>query len=308
MEASITFKSVAKKIKNETLLAELTFGIEKNTVFSMVGPNGSGKSTILKLICGLLYKDKGSIYVKGYDIDTKIDEIKSIIGYMPQKNQMDNELTILENISLYAQLNGFSKDDAIKNSKLISEKLNLNQHLNKFPSNLSFGTLRLVSFARAIVHNPEILILDEPTLNLDPLNRDLIWNYINEIKHDKTVFYATQNFYESQEYSNRIAILYDGSIKFNGTFDFLVKNTFGLARFMISFSDKIPDFVKKNLSLRPNIIKPTMIDKKLKFYSTDKMEFFKILKECISNDIKDIDSSKCSLEDIFRGINPGDID
>jgi ABC-2 type transport system ATP-binding protein len=172
MEASITFKSVAKKIKNETLLAELTFGIEKNTVFSMVGPNGSGKSTILKLICGLLYKDKGSIYVKGYDIDTKIDEIKSIIGYMPQKNQMDNELTILENISLYAQLNGFSKVDAIKSSKLISEKLNLNQHLNKFPSDLSFGALRLVSFARAIVHSPEILILDEPTLNLDPLNRD----------------------------------------------------------------------------------------------------------------------------------------
>ena len=308
MEASITFKSVAKRIKNETLLAELTFGIEKNTVFSMVGPNGSGKSTILKLICGLLYKDKGSIYVKGYDVDTKIDEIKSIIGYMPQNNQMDNELTILENISLYAQLNGFSKDDAIKNSKLISEKLNLKQYLNKFSSDLSFGTLRLVSFARAIVHNPEILILDEPTLNLDPLNRDLIWNYINEIKHNKTVFYTTQNFYESQEHSNRIAILYDGSIKFNGTFDYLVKNTFGLARFIISFSDEIPDFVKKNLSVRPNIIKPTMIDKKLKFYSTDKMEFFKILKECINNDIKDIDSSKCSLEDIFRGIHPGDIE
>ena len=308
MEASITFKSVAKKIKNDTLLAELSFGVEKNTVFSIVGPNGSGKTTILKLICGLLYKDKGSIYVKGFDIDTKIHEIRSIIGYMPQKNQMDNELTILDNISLYAQLHGFNKDEAIKNSELISEKLKLNQYLNKFPNDLSYGTLRLVSFARAIVHNPEILILDEPTLNLDPLNRDLIWNYINEIKNNKTVFYATQNFYESQEYSNRIAILYGGTIKYNGTFDYLVKNTFGLARFMISFSDKIPDYVKKNISISPNIIKPTMIDNKLKFYSTDKMEFFRILKDCINNDINDLDSSKCSLEDIFRGIEPGDID
>ncbi len=306
MEASITFKSVAKKIKNETLLAELTFGVEKNTIFSIVGPNGSGKSTIIKLICGLLYKDKGSIYVKGYDVDTKIDEIKSIVGYMPQQNHMDNELTILENISLYAQLHGFNQDEAVENSKIISEKLNINKYLNKFPDDLSFGTLRMVSFARALIHKPEILILDEPTLNLDPLNRDLIWNYINEIKHERTVFYATQNFHESQEYSNRIAILYGGTIKYNGTFEYLVKNTFGLARFVISFSDKIPDFIKKNISLRPNIIKPTMIDNKLKFYSTDKMEFFKIIKECINNDINEIDSSKCSLEDIFRGIDPGD--
>ena len=308
MEASITFKSVAKKIKNETLLAELTFGVEKNTIFSIVGPNGAGKSTILKLICGLLYKDKGSIYVKGYDIDTKLDEIRTIIGYMPQNNQMDNELSILENISIYAQLNGLKTNDAMERTKLISEKLNIHQYLDKSPKDLSFGTLRIVSFARSIVHNPEILILDEPTLNLDPLNRDLIWNYINEIKHNKTIFYATQNFYESQEYSNRIAILYDGTIKYNGTFEYLVKNTFGLARFMISFEDKIPDFIKKGLSLKPNVIKPTMIDNKLKFYSTDKMEFFKILKECINNDINDIDSSKCSLEDIFKGINPGDID
>ena len=100
--------------------------------------------------------------------------------------------------------------------------------------------------------------------------------------------------------------IYGWTIKYNGTFEYLVKNTFGLARFVISFSDKIPDFIKKNISLRPNIIKPTMIDNKLKFYSTDKMEFFKIIKECINNDINEIDSSKCSLEDIFRGIDPGD--
>ena len=306
MEASITFKSVAKKNKDETLLAELTFGIEKNTIFSIVGPNGSGKSTILKLVCGLIYKDKGSIYVKGYDLDNKLEEIKSIIGYMPQNNQLDDDLTILENISLYAQLNGYSKGEAIENSKFITEKLNLTKYIDCYPNDLSFSLLRLVSFARAVVHNPEILILDEPTLYLDPINRDLVWNYLNEIKDNKTIFYATQNFYESQEHSNRIAILYEGSIKYNGTFSYLVKNTFGLARFMLSFSNGIPDSIKKSLSLRPNIIKPTMIDNKLKFYSNDKMEFFKILKESINCDINDLDSSKCSLEDIFKGINPGD--
>jgi len=308
MEASITFKSVAKVVNNNTLLAELTFGVEKNTTFVLVGPNGSGKTAILKLICGIINKDKGSIYIKGYDIDVKSHEIKSIIGYMPQKNDIDNELKIIDNICIYAQLHGLSEKQSKEKCLLIADKLNFTDYLYSYPEDLSYGILRLVLFSRAIIHDPEILILDEPTSNLDPIYRELIWDYINEINHNKTIFYTTQNFYEAQEHSDRIAILYDGSIKFNGTFEYLVKNTFGLARFMISYNKEIPEEIKKNISLNPKIIKPTMLNNKLKFYSTNKSEFFKILKDSILNDVNDIDSAKCSLEDIFRGIEPGDID
>ena len=308
MEASITFKSVAKVVNNNTLLAELTFGVEKNTTFVLVGPNGSGKTAILKLICGLINKDKGSIYIKGYDMDVKSNQIKSIIGYMPQKNDIDNELKIIDNICIYGQLHGLSEKEAKERCLLIAEKLNFSDYLYSYPENLSYGMLRLVLFSRAIIHDPEILILDEPTSNLDPIYRELIWNYIDEIKNNKTVFYTTQNFYEAQDHSDRIAILYDGTIKFNGTFEYLVENTFGLARFIISFNDQIPEDIKKSVSINPKIIRPTMLNNKLKFYSTNKNEFFKILKESIMNDIIDIDSAKCSLEDIFKGIEPGDID
>ena len=112
MEASITFKSVAKQFNDEKSLAELTFGVEKNTILALVGPNDSGKSSILKMICGLIFKDKGSIYIKGYDTNLKMNKIKSLIGYMPQKIDFDYELNIFENIYIYALLHGMPKEDA----------------------------------------------------------------------------------------------------------------------------------------------------------------------------------------------------
>jgi len=308
MEASITFKSVAKKIKDETLLAELTFGVEKNTKFALVGPNGSGKSIILKLICGFIQKDKGSIYVKGYDSDINSTKIKSIIGYMPQKNEIDKELNLYENLCLYGELSGMNSNEVHQRCLELAEKLNFIHYLYEYPNKIPYGSVRLALLARALIHNPEILILDQPTSGLDPINRELVWNYLNTIKGDKTIFYSTQNFFDAQDQSDRIAILYNGTIKFNGTFNYLVKNTFGMTKFIISFADNIPKDITKNLSLNPKIIKPIVIDNKLQFYSSDKSVFFQILKQHIMNDIDDLDSSKCSLEDIFKGIQPGEIE
>ena len=306
MEASITFKSVGKKFNDETLIAELSFGIEKNTKFVLLGPNGSGKSTILKLVCGLLYKDKGSIYVKGHDINVKSNKIKSIIGYMPQIIDIDSNLTIFENIYLYAQLHGLNNLDAKERTLSILNELNIINFQHSYPKNLSYAVLRIAMFARASVHNPKIMLLDEPTLNLDPVFKEVIWKYIYEFCSERTVFYSTQNFKEAEDNSDRIAILYDGAIKYSGSFDYLVENTYGLARFVIAFKSEIPDAIKKNISLNSKIIKPVIVDNRLKFYSTDKTEFFKILKDSFSADICDIDSSKCSLEDIFKGIDEGE--
>ena len=145
-------------------------------------------------------------------------------------------------------------------------------------------------------------------MGLDPVNRELIWNYLDSIRKDKTIFYSTQNFFEAQEESDRIAILYDGTIKFNGTFNYLVENTFGMTKFTILFTDNIPKDIIKKLSVNPKIIKPVLSENKLQFYSTEKSIFFQILKEYIIDDITDFDSSKCSLEDIFKGIQPGEIE
>jgi len=303
MEASITFKSVAKKIKDDTLLADLSFGVEKGTRFAIVGPNASGKSTIIKLISGILQKDKGSIYIKGFDMNLKSNEIKNIVGYMPQISEFDHDINIIDNLSIYGQLFGLTKENVMNKIKKLSKSLNFSDYLFSYPNELSTGVKRIVMFARSIIHNPEIILLDEPTANIDPTNRDIIWTYILNNLKDSTILYTTNNFDDAQQYSHRIAMLYDGNIKYNGTFDYLVENTHGLARFTIAFKNKISEELIKNISLNPKIIKPNISENVLKFYSTDKLEYFKILKFALDMEINDIDISKCTLEDIFKGIN-----
>ena len=303
MEASITFKSVAKKINDETLLADLSFGVEKGTRFAIVGPNASGKSTIIKLLSGILQKDKGSIYIKGFDMNLKSNEIKNLVGYMPQVSEFDHEINVIDNLSIYGQLFGLTKENVMYEIKRLSKSLNFSNYLFSYPNELSIGVKRILMFARSIIHNPEIILLDEPTANVDPTNRDTIWNYILNNLQDSTILYTTNNFDDAQQYSHRIAMLYDGNIKYNGTFDYLVENTHGLARFTIVFKDKMSEELIKNISLNPKIIKPNISENVLKFYSTDKLEYFKILKFALDMEINDIDISKCTLEDIFKGIN-----
>ena len=306
MEASITFKSVGKKYNNETLLADLSFGIEKNTKFALVGPNGAGKSTILKLVSGLVYKDRGSIYIKGHDTCIKSNQIKSILGYMPQKIDFDYDLSIYNNTFFYGQLHGMNAFQAKEKTLSLFNTLKISEYKDCFPGNVNFSINRIAMFARAIIHSPEVVLLDEPTMNLDPMYKEIIWDYIYNDFDNRTLFYTTQNFKEAEENSDRIAILYDGVIKYNGTFDYLVKNTYGLAKFSISFENEIPEFIKKSILLNTKIISPNFTDNKLMFYSTDKLEFYKILKEAFTAEINDIDSSKCTLEDIFKRISQGE--
>ena len=269
MEASITFKSVAKQFNSESSLAELTFGVEKNTILVLVGPNDSGKSSILKMICGMIYKDKGSIYIKGYDTNVKINQIKSLIGYMPQNIDLDKNLNIFENIYIYALLHGISREEAKEKTNIILKELKISKYSKQNISELSYGIIRVAMFARAVIHNPEIILLDEPTSNLDPLYSESIWNYIINVNKNKTVFYTTHNFKEAQDYSDRIIVLFNGTIKYNGTFENLVKNTFGLTRFIITYKERVPEHINKRISLNSNIVRPIIVKNQLKFYSTD---------------------------------------
>ena len=222
---------------------------------------------------------------------------------MPQISEFDNDLSIIDNLLFYGQLFGLSKENTLIRIKDLAKKLDFSSYLFSYPSNVSYGIKRIIMFARSIVHNPDVLLLDEPTTNVDPVNRELIWNFILNSLEEKTVLFTTSNFSDAQEYSQRIAILYDGNIKYNGTFEYLVENTHGLSMFSIVFKNKISEELVKNISLNPKIIKPTVSDNVLKFYSTDKQEYFKILKFSLDTDINDIDISKCSLSDIFKGIN-----
>ena len=308
MEASITFKEVGKTIGNRILLADLSFGVEKGTTFVLIGENGSGKSIILKLLVGLIEKNTGSVYIQGKDISTRSAETRSICGYMPQTINLDDELTVMENLSIYGQLHGLTSAQATSNALYWAEILGFTQLLKKYPYKLSHGFQRKVLFARSLIHDPEVLLLDEPTSDLDPHSRSSIWNVLDKLQKSKTIIFVTQNFTEAERYADRIAILHNGNIKMDGSLERLIETTHGLTRYRLVFTEEPPEEFMVKLEKYPRVRRPTLKGLELEFYSRERKQFFNVLKLALDYSLSDLDTSICSLRDLYLGLTEGGLE
>jgi len=308
MEASITLKSIAKRFDNNTLLADLSFGVEKGTTFVLIGANGSGKSIILKLLVGIVEKDAGIAYIHGKDIKTRSKEIRSITGYMSQNIDLDEELSVFENLVIHGRLHGLNYNDSKKNTIHYSELLDFSNSLNSFPRNLSYGDKRKIMFAKAIVHNPEVLLLDEPTKGLDPHSKNKIWDIIDKFYSNKTILFATQNLEEAEKYADRIAILHNGNIKMDGTLERLIETTHGLSKYVLSFSDQPPKEFLDKINENPRILKPSLNGLDFEFYSRERKQFFHAMKLALDFNLDDINTSACRLRDLFIGLTDGGLE
>ena len=308
MEASITLNSIGKTFNNSTLLADLSFGVEKGTTFALIGSNSSGKSTILKLLVGIVEKDAGIAYINGKDIHTRSKEIRSITGYMSQNIDLDDELSILENLIINGRLHGLDHKTAKENSINYLEHLGSIDLVKLHPKDLSYGQKRKIMFIRSILHNPEVLLLDEPTKGLDPHSRNKIWDIINKFIPRKTILFSTQNLEEAEKYADRIAILHEGNIKMDGTLERLIETTHGLSRYVLSFSS-LPsqDFFDK-IKENPRILKPSFNGLDFEFYSREKKQFFNVLNIALNFSLDDIDVSTCKLRDLFVGLTDGGLE
>jgi ABC-type multidrug transport system ATPase subunit len=308
VEASITFKAVGKTIRNKTLLADLSFGVEKGSTFVLIGESGSGKSIILKLLVGLIEKDTGSVYVQGQDTSTRSTETRSICGYMPQIINLDDEITIMENLSIYGQLHGLTSVKAINNTLYWAEILGFTQFLKQYHNKLAYGFQRKVLFARALVHDPEVLLLDEPTIGMDPHSRSVVWDVLDKLHKSKTILFATQNFAEAERYADRIAILHEGNIKMDGSLERLIETTHGLTRYRLVFSEKPPEEFMIKLEQYPRVQRAHLKGLELEFYSRERKQFFNVLKLALNYSLSDMDTSICSLRDLYLGLTEGGLE
>ena len=308
MEASITLKAIGKTFRDNILLADLSFGVEKGSTFVILGENGAGKSVLLKLLVGLIEKDVGMAYIHGKDISTRGDEIRSITGYMPQTIDLDDELTVLENLEIFGRLHNLSTSDSHNSALKWAEQLNFENNLHRMPGDLSYGNKRLVQFARALVHDPEVIILDEPTKGLDPHRRAKVWDILDKLHQHKTILFASQNFAEAERYADRIAILHDGNIKMDGTLERLFETTHGLTRYRLSFSNPPTDDFMEKLKRFPRILRPQVKGVELEFYSRERKQFFNALELALKEEIVDIDTSICRLQDLFVGLTDGGLE
>jgi ABC-2 type transport system ATP-binding protein len=195
----------------------ISFGIKKGELFALLGPNGAGKTTTISMLCCLLKPSAGTALVMGHDIAKESYEVKKRLGVSPQETTLSEHLNSIENLEMVARLHGLPAAKAHKWSKLLLETMGLESRAKDQVRKFSGGMKRRLSIAMALIHDPEILVLDEPTLGLDPQARRAVWDYISRLKGEKTVLLTTHYMEEADTLADRIGIIDQGKIVALGT-------------------------------------------------------------------------------------------
>lgn len=213
MDEVIKIKNISKSYGNLLAVDNISFKVKKGEFFSFLGINGAGKSTTIKMIVGELFPDHGEIKVCDKDIKTDADEIKRKIGVVFQDSLLDKTLSVYDNLKYRAALYGITGEEFKERYKSLFQIFSLEDISHRKVSTLSGGQKRRVDIARALIHNPEILILDEPTTGLDPGSRNSIWKIINNLrKKDNLTVFLTTHYMEEADDSDYIVILDKGHV------------------------------------------------------------------------------------------------
>ena len=218
MENIIEIDGLYKSFKEVKAVQNLSFRVKKGELFAFLGVNGAGKSTTISIMCGQLKKDAGSVKISGVDLDENADGIKRDLGVVFQNSVLDKALTVKDNLESRASLYGIFGKDFDNRLKELSKLLEFEDLLNRAVGKLSGGQRRRVDIARALLHKPKILILDEPTTGLDPQTRKLLWCVVDDLRkqEEMTVFLTTHYMEEATE-ADFVVILDSGKIVAEGT-------------------------------------------------------------------------------------------
>lgn len=191
---------------------KLNIDIGDGEIFGLLGPNGAGKSTTIRMLCGILLPSEGNAQVYGYDVTKDPERIKNVIGYMSQQFGLYNDLTVEENIEFFARIYLPSYGDAVKARDKIISEMNLEKYRPALTSTLSGGWKQRLALACAIVHNPKILFLDEPTAGIDPVARRQLWDILYKLSEQGTTLFVTTHYMEEAERCHRIGFMWNGNL------------------------------------------------------------------------------------------------
>jgi ABC-2 type transport system ATP-binding protein len=228
MKNIIEVKNLTKKFKDFIAVDNISFTVGKGEVFAFLGPNGAGKTTTIKMLTTLLHPTSGEITINGFDPLTEQNKARRSFGIVFQDPSLDDELTAFENLEFHGVLYGLN-DKKIRRARIqeMLEFVELWDRKNDLVKKFSGGMKRRLEIARGLIHLPDILFLDEPTIGLDPQTRNHIWNYIEKLNKERqlTVFLTTHYMEEAEKMAQRIAIIDHGKIVANGTAEELKKQT-----------------------------------------------------------------------------------
>ncbi|MBZ5856839.1 ABC transporter ATP-binding protein [Flavihumibacter profundi] len=209
----ISVRNLTKRFGSFTAVDNITFDIEQGEIFGFLGANGAGKTTAMRMLCGLSRPTSGEASVAGYDLYKNANRIKENIGYMSQKFSLYEDLTIRENIRFYGGIYGLSLSDIRSKTNLLVKKLKLEDSINSLVKSLPLGWKQKLALSVAMIHDPKIVFLDEPTGGVDPITRREFWTLIFEAADRGTTVFVTTHYMDEAEYCNRVAIMVDGQVE-----------------------------------------------------------------------------------------------
>lgn len=224
-ETVIKTEKLTKRFGDFVAANEISFEVYRCEIFGFLGANGAGKTTAMRMLCGLSKPTSGNATIAGYNIYKQTELIKRNIGYMSQKFSLYDDLTVLENIRFFGGIYGLTDEQLKLKSQALIAQLGLRKETKKLVSSLPLGWKQKLSFSVAMLHEPKIVFLDEPTGGVDPVTRRQFWDLIYEAADRGVTIFVTTHYMDEAEYCNRISIMVDGKIEALDT-PYALKKTF----------------------------------------------------------------------------------
>lgn len=213
METIITAKELTKRFGSFIATNAISFEVEKGEIFGFLGANGAGKTTAMRMLCGLLTPTSGTATVAGFDVYKEPEKIKRNIGYMSQKFSLYEDMTVKENIRFYGGIYGLTDAQIRERTVRLLQELQMKDIENKMVKSLPLGWKQKLSFSVALLHDPQIVFLDEPTGGVDPVTRRQFWELIYDAAGKGITVFVTTHYMDEAEYCHRVSIMVDGRIR-----------------------------------------------------------------------------------------------
>ncbi|MFL5617143.1 MAG: ABC transporter ATP-binding protein [Gemmatimonadaceae bacterium] len=216
-EAAIEVRGLTRRFGTFTAVDAISFGVAAGEVFGFLGANGAGKTTAIRMLIGLLAPSGGSARVAGFEVATEAEQVKRNIGYMSQRFSLYEDLTVRENITLYGGIYGLSDRAIAERTASLVERLDLGRDLDTRVKSIPLGWKQKLAFSVAVLHDPKVVFLDEPTGGVDPITRRQFWELIYATAAQGTTVFVTTHYMDEAEYCDRVSIMVDGRIAALGT-------------------------------------------------------------------------------------------
>ncbi len=209
----ISVRNLTKRFGQFTAVNSISFDVQAGEIFGFLGANGAGKTTAMRMLSGLSYPTEGEGTVLGFDVTKQGEQIKQHIGYMSQRFSLYDDLTVMENIELFAGIYGMTQSETLHSANNLFKRLEFDSERNTLVADLPLGWKQKLAFSIASLHAPKLIFLDEPTGGVDPITRRQFWELIYEAAQAGTTVFVTTHYMDEAEYCSRVSIMVDGEIR-----------------------------------------------------------------------------------------------